>query len=63
MHHTPQAPTADQVRAEGVLVKSLENVMMKWKRDQNYAFVCEQLKSIRQDLTVSLPTLETELCQ
>ena len=53
MHHTPQAPTADQVRAEGVLVKSLENVMMKWKRDQNYAFVCEQLKSIRQDLTVS----------
>jgi len=46
------APTADQVRAEVVLVKSLENVMMKWKRDQNYAFVCEQLKSIRQDLTI-----------
>lgn len=46
------APSPDQVRPEHILVKSLSHIMNKWKTEQNYTFVCEQLKSIRQDLTI-----------
>lgn len=46
------APTPEQVRPEPILVKSLSHIMNKWKQEQNYTFVCEQLKSIRQDLTI-----------
>ena len=48
-----QAPSPDQVRPESILAKSLSHIMNKWKKEQNYTFVCEQLKSIRQDLIVS----------
>ena len=41
------------MRPEPILVKSLSHIMNKWKKEQNYSFVCEQLKSIRQDLIVS----------
>lgn len=46
------APSPDQVRPESILVKSLSHIMNKWKKEQNYTFVCEQLKSIRQDLII-----------
>ena len=47
-----QAPSASQIRPLPVLKKSLELVIKKWKAKHDYHHTCEQLKSIRQDLTV-----------
>ncbi|XP_065190105.1 leukocyte receptor cluster member 8-like isoform X2 [Sycon ciliatum] len=47
------APLPNQVRPESVLHKSLELVKQRWKAQAcKYLTVCEQLKSIRQDLTI-----------
>jgi hypothetical protein len=48
-----QAPSADQVRPIHILKKSLKMVQEDWKTKRDYHYACEQLKSIRQDLTVS----------
>ncbi|KAG5370132.1 THP3-like protein C2A9.11c [Yarrowia sp. E02] len=46
------APNPDTVRPIHVLERTLELLMTKWKQDQNYAYICDQFKSMRQDLTV-----------
>ncbi|EIE23285.1 hypothetical protein COCSUDRAFT_63639 [Coccomyxa subellipsoidea C-169] len=47
-------PTIDAVRPPSVLKKALKHVQQRWMQDAHYEYACEQLKSIRQDLTVQL---------
>jgi len=46
------APEPNIVRPEPILRQALEMVKEKWKQSNDWVWVCEQLKSIRQDLTV-----------
>jgi len=46
------APEAWEVRTRHQLPISFRAVVKKWKEEKNYKWTCEQLKSIRQDLTV-----------
>lgn len=46
------APNPDSVRPLPVLQKALDLLKRKWKHDGNYGYICDQFKSLRQDLTV-----------
>ncbi|CAB39853.1 Nuclear export factor [Schizosaccharomyces pombe] len=46
------APDPDTVRPLPVLKQTLELLKKKWKEEKNYAYICDQFKSLRQDLTV-----------
>ena len=46
------APNPDTVRPLSVLRKTLDLLKRKWKQDCNYTYICDQFKSLRQDLTV-----------
>lgn len=40
------------VRPLNILKKAYKMLKMKWKEEANYSYICEQFKSMRQDLTV-----------
>ncbi|CAO3617652.1 unnamed protein product [Mucor fragilis] len=46
------APDPATVRPLEVLKKTLNLLKDKWKNEQNYTYICDQFKSMRQDLTV-----------
>jgi SAC3 family protein LENG8/THP3 len=46
------APKPETVRPLPILLKTLELLKSKWKKDANYTYICDQFKSLRQDLTV-----------
>lgn len=46
------APNPSQVRPERILKQTLDLLKKKWKKEQNYNSICDQFKSMRQDLTV-----------
>ena len=45
-------PAASTVRPLPVLEKALGHIRDKWRQQHNYSWACDQLKSVRQDLTV-----------
>lgn len=47
------APDSSTVRPYHILKETLELLLRKWKEDTDYGYICDQLKSLRQDLTVS----------
>lgn len=46
------APNPDTVRPLPVLERTLDLLKRKWKKENNYSYICDQFKSLRQDLTV-----------
>jgi hypothetical protein len=45
-------PKAETVRPLPVLEKTLAMLTKKWRAEKNYNYICNQFKSLRQDLTV-----------
>ena len=45
-------PIPSNVRPEKILRQTLDLLKKKWRKENNYAYICDQFKSMRQDLTV-----------
>lgn len=45
-------PKPETVRPLPILQKTLAMLKAKWRQENNYAYTCDQFKSLRQDLTV-----------
>lgn len=45
-------PKPENVRPQHVLEQTLDMLRKKWKAEKNYGYICNQLKSLRQDITV-----------
>ena len=45
-------PVASKVRPEHILRQTLDLLKKKWRKESNYSYICDQFKSMRQDLTV-----------
>lgn len=45
-------PIPSKVRPEPILRQTLDLLKKKWKKENNYSYICDQFKSMRQDLTV-----------
>ncbi|KAI0200025.1 SAC3/GANP/Nin1/mts3/eIF-3 p25 family-domain-containing protein [Astrocystis sublimbata] len=46
------APKPEEVRPEHILHQTLDLLKKKWRKENNYSYICDQFKSLRQDLTV-----------
>lgn len=46
------APDPEMVRPLPILKETLQLLKGKWMQDNDYSYICEQFKSLRQDLTV-----------
>lgn len=46
------APKPSMVRPEHILHQTLDLLKKKWRQESNYNYICDQFKSLRQDLTV-----------
>lgn len=46
------APDPSTVRTIDTLKRALEHIKCQWVRNQDYRYACDQLKSLRQDLTI-----------
>jgi SAC3 family protein LENG8/THP3 len=45
-------PNPETVRPLHILKQTLELLKKKWRKEGNYSYICDQFKSLRQDLTV-----------
>ena len=45
-------PNPANVRPEHILRQTLDLLKKKWRKEANYSYICDQFKSMRQDLTV-----------
>ncbi len=48
-----QVPNPANIRPLHILKQTLDLLKRKWSTEQNYAYICDQFQSLRQDLTVS----------
>lgn len=46
------APNPAVVRPQRILAQTLDLLKKKWRKESNYSYICDQFKSMRQDLTV-----------